>query len=168
MDKTLPEITRKLGELEATIQENLGEIDSETEKELELWTESLMHKVDSYYHVVEKFKGIEKHWNEKAKYYSNVAKGCRSVHERLKERLKFHMAEKKKTEVFGQDFKFRLSKSKDKLEIDEREIHAKWMKQVVKWEPDKEKIREALENNEKIDGAKLIKSYSLRSYANKE
>jgi len=40
--------------------DDLGEIDSETEKELELWTESLMHKVDSYYHVVEKFKGIEK------------------------------------------------------------------------------------------------------------
>jgi len=150
------------------IIENGGELTPELEAALQDIELNRADKVDSYKAVMDKMDVEEILWKERAAEFQTVARACRNVKERLKVNIKALMSSSMVTDVSGNYWRFKLSNSKDSVEItDSREIPAKYCTEKVELVPDKAMILVALQSGEQIDGVVLKKGTSLRSYVMK-
>lgn len=70
-------------------------------------------------------------------------------------------------ELEGQNFIFKLQKTKDKVVIDdESKLHDLFLRTKITHEPDKTAIFEALKAGAQVEGAKLVHNYALKKTIN--
>lgn len=166
--KTIVSLSANMGTILAEIAEAGGELSPRLEAMLDDIGTDLARKTDSYVMVMDKLEAEEAFWKAKAEGFSRVAKGCASIREKMKERIRAAIELTGEDEIRGDDFRFKLSPSKPALVIDEGLLPDSWKIQVTTIAPDKERIRAALEAGEPVLGAALKETKSLRKYVNKK
>lgn len=166
MSKSLVAIVGEVNSLEAMLIESEGQIDEAIENALAVKEIELPEKVDQYFYTFERFKVLEAYYKERAQFFSLVQKQCANVQTRLKENMKEAMSSLGVDEIQGNDIRYKLSKSKPALQIENEELIPKqYKKEVVTIELNKKALAEDLTMGE-IPGAKLVDSFSLRPYPN--
>jgi len=152
--------------VELLIESN-GEITPEIETTLTELEKNLTNKVDAYFVVIERLQFETKYFKAKASVFNNAAKTLSNTEERLKENIKRALRAMDKTEIVGNDYKFKISKTKPRLIIDPQILADKFKKQTIVIEPDKDKIRALLDAGILIKGAHYEESFALRKTINK-
>lgn len=147
-------IIRSDGELTADIEPILMENES-----------IVAERVDAYYFVIEKLKSEMEFFKLEAERMEKIADRLKSTQERLRARLKEAMHVLGENEIKGNYRRFVLTPGKKALVINESEIPAAYMMTKTDVIPDKEKIREYLEADNKLDFAHLEDTLVLRNYA---
>lgn len=150
------------------LSENNGELTPELEAKLTNLEVNLPIKIDAYNVILERAEIEENYWKKKAESMLAVAKGCKNIRERLKEQLKLSAIHLGKSELVGNDVKFKISNSKPKLIVNESEIESIYKFDVVTTEIDKKRITEDLAIGVPVRGAFLEETKSIRSYVNKK
>lgn len=165
MSESLKSIRADIIALEQLILENEGEVNETLETWLEINETNLAVKTDAYKFFIDQleqgaefFKAKEKEANQARKQYENLI-------ERMKANLKFTMQSLNTDELRGNEYRYKLSKSKPKVEIlDEEKLPAMFLKEQVIYSPDKDMIKTELESGNPVEGARLVESYSIRNY----
>ena len=156
MSDSLPALVSHASELIQRILENEGEISEFIESEMQVSQEALAVKTDSYKIIIEQLKLQEAYWRSKAAEAQKVAQSMKAVQEALKNNIKYSMQELDVDEMKGNDYRFKLSVLKPKLEINADLLPKEYMVEDIKLVPDKERIVKALGKGEDIVGARLI------------
>lgn len=164
---TLPALVSQANSLAEALLESGGELTPEIESALTINEKELGLKVDSYAIFVDRLEYEAGYFKAKAKELQAAAKVLENAQERLKENLKNAMRALKQDEIKGQDYKFKLSRSRPKLILDEKVLPGDFKTQVVSYEPDKDKIQDAINAGLEVPGAKIEETFSLRKYINK-
>ena len=170
MPKSLPEMLRYAAEIGSIIAENGGELTPELEAVFDQVALNVPVKVESYVVMTEQLATLETYFRERAQALEVVARGVKRAYTRIEIRIKEVAKELKLVEVVGTDRKFRLSRGKPNLMIDPALLPEEWWidPPPAKKVPDTEGLRVALELGEKIPGAKLGETTTLRVYSNTE
>ena len=166
--QSLPALVREVQSLFQVLAENGGELTPELEQSLAVIDIALPAKIDSYKVILDRAELEETYWKKKADEMYAIAKGMKSIQERLKESLKLAAIAMDKTELVGNDVNFKLSNSKPKMVIDEKLIDEAYKYTVTTTEIDKKKIEEDLRLGVPVTGAHLVETKSIRAYANKK
>lgn len=154
--------------IEQKIMEAGGELTPEVEEALTRVDLSLAEKVDGYDFVIERMENQSEYWKAKAALFSKIAKSYETARERLKNSIKDAMVSLGKTEISGNDVRFKLQNNAPKLVIDDTKIPDGFKMQVVTTVVDKERIKSALKDGIPVQGASLEQGQHVRSYANKK
>lgn len=145
-----------------------GEITPELEGTMADLQLQVATKVDGYLAVMDRMEIEAEYWKSKADAYRKIAAAHTSVRERLKENIKRAMLAMGVTEVEGHETRFVLSATKPALVItDGAFIPEAYLDTVVEKVPNKIRIREALEHDQSVPGARLEGGHALRSYLRK-
>lgn len=150
------------------LAESGGEITPELEALMANVDVKMPEKIDGYHVVLERLEVEAKYWKDKSAAYALMAKAHTAMHDRIKDRLKDAMKALGVDEIKGHDVRFKLSNVKPALVIDESKLDPSYTMVVTETVPDKERIRAALTEGAKIQGAQLVQSQSLRPYLNKK
>ena len=150
------------------IIENGGELTPELSAEMETLETALETKVDNYALFMDRLKNEITYFKSKSKEFTTVEKTLKNLDANLKDRIKYAMGEMKKTELRGDNYRFKLSDTAGKLVIsDEKLIPDKYKTETVIVEIDNETMKNDLRNGIDIAGAYLEKTKSLRKYISK-
>jgi hypothetical protein len=164
MSKSLALLISEAAVIEQKLIESNGELTPEIEALLSVTEVELPEKIDNYSIVLERFGALAKFYKERAKFFAEISKRCEAAEERLKGNIKDAMTELNKTELFGNEVKFCLARTKPKLIVDDEGKSPKeYKREVVTIEVDKDRLRDDLSIGP-IEGAHLEESYSLRTY----
>lgn len=161
----LLEITAEIARIMVILAENGGELSTEIENQLDIFTGNLVEKVDSYAYLIDKLDSESEFYKKKADAFNRMAKSCNSLQDRLKERVKTALTILEKDEIEGDDFRFKLSTSKPKLIIDESILPSEY--KMIIYEADREKISKDLAEGKEIPGARFEETKALRKYINR-
>ena len=145
-----------------------GELSPELEAEFDLTSGDLRAKIDKYHHVIDAFAA-------RAEYFAQIeasAKAAKKIfenqRERLRQNLRYTMEASGEEELQGNDWRYRLCRGKEKLELDLKSLPPGYMREKVVLEPDREQIATELSMGFEVPGAALVESNSLRAYVNVE
>lgn len=172
--KTLQQIVQDHKSLDELMLENGGELtDEQQECIVDQWMSEIKsdisNKIDGYKYRQDSLDSAADNLKARAKMISNAARALTSMSDMLKNRLKITMIELTTDELVGNDFKFKLSSSKNSVEIsDQSLIDKKYFKSEVVISLDKEYLKKDLESGITIPGANLIQGTTLRVSANKK
>lgn len=148
--------------------ENGGELTPELETLMDVNAIELANKADKYYYLIKSLGAEATYWKEQMDQVNKVIKSISNLEKNLKERIKYAMKESETPEIEGNDIKWKISKIKPKLVIDDATKLPPELKVSTHYvEPNKEKIREALEAGEVVEGCRLEDNHSLRTSLNK-
>lgn len=165
-NKSLISLVNEANAIEQMIIEAGGEITEAIEQALAVKDLELTEKVDGYSMVMDRFATIAEGYKEKAEFFLRLSKQCDNVQDRLKNNIKFAMQEMGKTELVGNDIKFKLTPTSGSLQItDEEMVPVEFKSEKTVTEIDKKKLKEAAAKGE-VPGAKLEPGFSLRMFAN--
>lgn len=165
---SLTELAAEAAEISRMILEAGGELTPEIESRLTVNTQSLLAKVDGYNYIIDEMEAQAAIWKRRKEACAAIEKRFSSNVESLWTRIKMAMKELGKTEIKGNLYRFKLSTSAGKLELDESKLPAEFKMVVQTTVPDKEKIKAALKDGFAVPGAKLIEDGTLRAYENAE
>ena len=168
MNKNLSMIVSETNALTEILIKNGGELTEELETMLGCIELELAVKIDGYNAIMDRVEMEAQYWKEKSEQFIKISRACKKVKSRLNENIKKAMLEMDITEALGIDWRFKLSKTKPKLIIDDEDIPAKYCKEVVSFVADKEMIRQDLVEGATVTGARLEQGFSLRTYCNKK
>lgn len=165
---TLINLITDSSEIVNEIIANGGELTLELEQSLEQSNIDLALKLDNYAYLWERLEVEATYWKAKADEFARVAKSVKTVNANLKSRLKFALVESKKSEMVGNDFKFKLAKTSGKLVVEDQSLIPKeFITTTIVESVDNAKLKEALKSGQEIEGASLVMTPSLRKYAAK-
>jgi len=166
---TLFELVARANALEQELIESGGEITAIHERIEEDLKTDIMAKSQDYYFVLERIKSNSEFYKKEAEKYSRVAKSLDATETRIKELLKMGLLSMGVNEVLGDTVKIVLSKTKERLIInDESIIPPKYQTVETIISINKDSIREDLAKGEPVDGAYLEGGTSIRFYPNRE
>lgn len=168
MEKTLMQLVDESSDVIQMIRASGGEVTEEIQQMLLVTESNFAQKVDNYNIVLSRLEMEKEYWAEMAKKIQAVAKGYDNSLNFLKSNLKNAMLTLDKTEMMGDGYRFKLSKSKPIVEVDADKVPAEFLDEEVVYTPNKEKIRQALAEGRAVEGARLKESYQLRTYLNKK
>lgn len=167
MSESLRALIAQATNLSTALIESGGQLSPELEKALVEIDVKFPIKIDGYAVIMERMEMESDYWKQKAEFYSQIAKGCMAARERLKESLKFAMEQLGTDELKGIDVRFKLSRTKPRLVINEDLLESGYLVATTVSMPDKKRIEQDLKDGLMIDGAMLMENKSLRAYANK-
>lgn len=128
----------------------------------------IAQKVDGSVFVLERFEKIAEHYADKAKKMADISTAARKANDRLREYIKGAMEMMGSTELEGDDFRFKITKSPPKVVVtSEGDIPEPFMVTKVMKSPDKKAISKAIEAGQEVPGAALEYSVGLRIYPRK-
>jgi hypothetical protein len=164
--KSLMELlTNELGIMQH-IAENGGEITPELDAMLVEVELDVATKVDNYALVLERFKFEQDHWKAKSDFYRKLAKAAERVQDRLTDAIKQVALARGTDEVKGVDYRFKLVRQKDAVDVNEDVLPRDYKKAVTEWVPEKERILQDLDLGLEIPGAVRREVFGLRTYPN--
>lgn len=149
-------ISKKASDLDVALKFSEGEVSEEIQAMLVDLSKSVDDSVlflKQAPHSLSYFKDLKKRADEKIK--------------QIEAAVEFIEAELKKTckamgGLEGNQYAVKLKRTKPSVELEKGiELDDVYLRTKVTHEPDKEAIREALESNIKIPGARLVESFSL-------
>jgi len=166
MSQSLYSIKKDMIALESLILEQDGEI---TDLIIENWMiineKNLAEKVDHYKYFLESLEQGAQFFKDKAEEATKARKHYENVIDRLNNNLKQTMNDLGTDELIGNEYRYKLVRGKPKVEVlDEEKLPAKYMREIVELKPDKDLIKKELESSVEIEGARLVESYSVKSY----
>lgn len=168
-NKTLLDLSKEAFEIEQEIIAAGGEIDSFMEAKMNEVAANLERKVDAYDWRMNAILARAEQFKKRATEFDKVGSAMKKYCDALKDRIKLVMKDVlKKDELHGQDVRFKMSKAKPKMIIDEQLLPKGLFKIIQTQAPDKERIQELLDKGEKIPGVTLEDSFSLRTYPNRK
>lgn len=162
MRVTLPALVAQANFITERLIENEGEVTPELDELLTIHTSQLAQKVDSYAVVMERLESEAEYWRKKSQDMAAKAKAMTNAQERIKDQLKAAMQILSLEQLAGEHFSFKLSKSRPKLSIDATALPADFKTQTIVYEPDKDKIADALNSGLDVPGAEYVPVYALR------
>lgn len=165
MNKSLAIIVQEKNLIEQMLIESCGELTPELEQALAISNLELPEKVDSYSWKMDFLKSAAEFYKEKAEFFSKVSKSLSSASDRMKDGIKDAMKALTVDEIQGNDIRFKLSKTKPRLIVENEEFLKDYFKEVKTMVLEKDKLTEDLKIGE-VKGARLEDSFSLRTYAN--
>lgn len=165
-ENTLLALVDVFNHLDQKLIESAGEMTPELETALAITEENMREKVDNYAYYID-------HLESRAEYFKSIEANARAARqifenqkERLRERLKFAMANLNRTDLEGDDFRYKLSPTKPRLVIDEKVLPDQYKVVTVTQVPDKDAIQKDLILGMKIEGCHFEESKALRRYVN--
>jgi hypothetical protein len=166
----LVEIANLLHQVELAIIENNGELTEELQKELSPATIALEKKIDAYHAVLERCKSIQVEMRKTIDRLENTVNSAEQFSEHLKYNLKEAMRITNTRDLHGETVRFKLVSGASKLIIEnDTLIPISYFEEKVEEKitviMDKEKLKTDLENGMQIEGARLERVNSLRSYS---
>lgn len=166
---TLLELINESAQIEKLLAESEGEITPDLEKAIIVLNENMPTKVDSYAHILGKLDLDAKYWESEADKYYKMAKGCKTLKDRIREQLKFYLSENHDVPLKGNTHEFKLKKSTPSLKIDREQLDLSYFMIIPESiEPDKDKIRDALKAGIDVNGAELLESWALTTVLRKK
>lgn len=166
---TIKDIVKDVIALEQLVLEQDGELNETLEVWMQLNADNMADKIDGYSYFIDRLEiGMD---YLKAK--ENELKAARKAYENMIERLQFNlrltMDMLNIDELRGHDYRYKRTEGKPRVEIyDEQELPLNMMREKINYEPDKDKIKDAIESGNQVLGARLIASTQLRRYINKK
>lgn len=167
-NNTLLSMTETYNNLMTSIMKSGGELSEDVAKVLAEVEKDLPVKVDSYAFIQDKIKAEVEFWGDRNKQIESVLKGFKNFEDALKERLKIAMKTLGKTEVDGNEFKFKLQEGGNVLVVEnEKAIPSEYFETVVTAVLKKKELMQDLEMGIEIDGASLSKPQYVKKYINR-
>lgn len=166
MSKPLALLVADMNQIMSQIAEAGGELSPEIEAFLDDVQGQIQVKADGYAFIMERLTTEAEFWKAKADSYAKVAKACSALKERLNDSIKGAMVALGTDTIEGEEVRFRLSRTKPRLVIDEDFLPPAFKMQVVTLVPDKDKILGELEMGAEVPGAKQEVSFALRKTIN--
>ena len=159
--KSLVSLVQDAIQVEQALLESGGELTPEIESMLAAVETAIPAKIDNYKNIIDRLTLSGEFFEDRAKAYQAAAQGCAVAVDRLKDNIKYAMNSQGLTSIQGNEFKFSLSKMPSKVVLKDN-VPAEYMKQSIKFEPDMEKIREALAMGEELPFAEIREVHALR------
>lgn len=163
-NKSLVVLVQEFAEMDRALIESGGELTPDLEAQMSITGENLKGKVDRY-------KLYMDHLDSRAEYFKAIeyqARDARKLFENhnnsLRAKLKMAMNALGVADLYGNDWRFKLSSAKPKMLINEDELDPKYKKEVTTLVPDKERIEMDLTLGITVPGATLESTQSLRGY----
>lgn len=156
------ELSAEANRLEEMLLQSEGELTPEFEMWLDQINTQLEAKADSYAHVIDKLDANVAMLKESAKQYSQAAKTLEAAQTRIKERIKEALKFMNKTTLRGNRRSFVISSCQKRLIIDELNLDSSYTMIKSATVPDRERIKEALEQGVEVKGAVLEGGTALR------
>ncbi len=161
----LPELVRISNELRLYLIESNGEITDEMTKFMSIVEENLPAKVDSYKFVIDDMELECEKYKERSDELLRVSKGYKTFVEKLKEMLKYACVSMNKTELIGNDYKWKLQNSRAAVVIlNEEEIPSKYKSVIQTFKVNKEQILDDLKSGIDVPGCRVEISTHVRAY----
>lgn len=164
---TLLDLANRANEITQLIIEADGELTPELEQALAVSEKDIAQKADGYYLMMVTMSNRVKELKELSKQFTDAAKSIDNQLKSLNERLKFAMESMDTDEIKGERYRFKLSTGKASLVIKHELIGDAFKREVVTTEVDKDLIESKLKAGEKVPGAYLEPTLTLRKYVNK-
>lgn len=159
---TLSEIVKETNALTQHILDNGGELSPELEEALLKVDLSMAVKIEGYAHLISRMEMEASYFSAKAQALSRIARSHERVVDRLWQRIKEAMIETERTELEGETVVYKLIKGKPKLIINENLLGSEYKDKVVIEEVNKDRVKEALDSGEMLDGARYEGGFTLR------
>lgn len=147
-------------EIYGVISDQEGELTPETENKLEVLFQKAATKADSAQFIINKYDNDAEYYRLEAKKYTNMARRCDNVSERVKERLVQMMEAANLTELQGSNIKVKMKDSPGEIVVDNLNLLPPSCT-TLRIEPNKIAIRVALQKGE-VPGARLQINKSIR------
>ncbi len=168
MGKTLQQIVGDELSFIAQLIENNGEITEEMEASMALGEENLPQKIDDYAYRIDRLALEVSSLDKRKKEIEGIIKNLKNSQSWLKENMKSSMLALKKDRADGNDFYFKLSSLKPKVNIEnDAEIPAIYMKEKIEAVINIDLLKEDLTKGTIIPGAELVNVWSVRKYVQK-
>lgn len=166
-NKSLVLIVNEAMVLEQMLIEAGGEITEGIDKALAVNSAELAIKLDAYVEILKRFESLEDHYKARAEFFSKISGQCKNAGARLKDNIKFAMNELGVSELAGLEMRFKLTETSGSLTIKDKDlIPVEFKSEVTETVIDTKAVKAALTAGKEVPGADLVKSSSLRSYAN--
>ena len=167
--KTLSSVVGDISLAIQRIMENDGELTKEIEDELLSNEVNLSEKVDAYYYVLDKITAEEIYWKQKADEFRKLSVSCKKLKANLNDRIKYAMEKLDRVDVYGDDFRFKLSTSPGRLIVEDIELVPTEYKTVVHiTEVDNGTLKKAIVRGEEIPGARIEYNKIVRKFVNRK
>lgn len=154
--------------IEQMLIQSGGELTPEIEQALTLSEEKMIELVDAQHLRMERMEKVAEFYKSKAEQYSKLASSIEKVSKFTKQQIKDYLLLNNKTELVGNEFAFKLSRTAPAVEIsDESKVPEIYIKIKTEEVLDKKKLAEDLKKGIEIEGAILKEVYSLRSMIKK-
>lgn len=125
---------------------------------------SICQKADAYGVVQEQLEKGKEFWKYQKDKCAQAEKTFENGLKKLRDRMKFVLSDFPKNEIQGELYRFFLSKSADRIEIDETQLPKAYFTTEIRLIPNKEMIQKDIDEGKQVPGvSKIINNTSLRS-----
>jgi hypothetical protein len=163
---SLPELIAQKSYVLQKVIENGGELSPALEAQLDQVDLSVADRVDAYIEFMAQLQAEENYWKDRADFSRRVSKTCEAIRERVKARVRATMDAAHVDELKGVDMRFKLVPGADALDLDEALLPEDYKTAEVVWTPNKDRIKEDLQLDVEIPGARFRPVKALRTYPN--
>jgi len=161
---TLIQLWQEHANIVRDIVESSGEDVSETQaNQLNIAMMALCEKADAYGHVQMQLEQFLEACKKRREEWQAGERSAKRAVDSLKERMRYVLTHIPENKLSGEEFCYYLTKPSLKLEIDETKIPKEYMKAVVTFQVDKEKIEMDLNKGANIPGVSKVETRQLRS-----
>lgn len=168
MSSTLKELLIESSQLEDQLVATAGELTEELEQSLMLLEIKIPEKVSRTMGLIDRLEMEADNLYSKAQKYLMAQKALSGLRERLLANVKHNMITNNLDSLKGTDESFTLTEGKKTVIIsDYSALPKSYNPETITSQPDKEKIRQAIERGEVVPGATLQSSFVLRRKINK-
>ena len=162
------EIVETFKNLETALIESAGEISPEMEELYFKIDLTRTEAVDQAHQMIKRLEAVGEYWKDRASESSRIAKSLDMAEQKYRNFIKSIMVSSEKTDLYGIEYRFKLSRAPAKLMINEQILPEEFFKSVTTMVPDREKISAALECGEEVPGAYQEPVFRLTPYPNKK
>lgn len=162
--KTTKDLMLERDELVSQLIELDGELSEELEQRFFANSSQLSSKADNLLWAIERLESEEAFLKSQAKRLTDAAKSRGNQAERIRKRIKELMLAHDSPRISGETVEFYISKSKPKL-VGEGNPEG-FTKQTILIEPDRDAIRDAIEDGREVEGYQLEPVFALRTRVN--
>lgn len=146
---------------------NDGEINPTLDAFLEGIKTQIGTKADNYKFVIDRLEFCSQMLDAQANRIYQAANAVDSAVDRMKARIKDAMVGMKVDEVKGSTWRFKMSKTKGRLVVQDEKLPKGYLIAKTVYDADKERIRAEIEAGKEVPGAVIEPGFQLRVYVNK-
>jgi len=166
LTNNVTDLVEFLKHIEEAQEQEGGELTPEKEALLNAKIKAIARDADKAKRMLGLVSSMSDKLAEEYKALRDTANSLDKLHDRIWDEVKAAMHTLNTDELLGEYYRFKLVRAKPSLVIDEKFLSDEWKKTEIVVTADRPKIREALEKGEKVAGACLEPSFSLRDYVN--
>jgi len=164
VNHTLTTLAGDMAAVLELIDQAQGEINPTVEEWLTDITQNLATKVDAYVGRLDHLSLVADICRKRAQDAQKAAQTIERMQGQLEARIKDTITALGVSELSGNEWRYKISKTKGALVINESELPPLYMMTVTTQSPDKDRVRDALDKGATIPGAMIRPGFQLRKY----